>query len=157
MMQVQADLTFTVDVPDRAAHPTRCTGRVRSQGQLVVVALSPMPSLGGSSTRPLVRPLAQRLDDLGLTVQVEGPDGPLVRLGAGVQAPPWQQLLTRSTRIHLVSLRALVRSVGGPRIFEVALPPLAALPWVAGRQRTRRKRVLVVLRQVSRRVTGRRR
>jgi hypothetical protein len=159
-LQIRADLTFTVDVPPHGglgSHPTRCTGRVRAGGQQVDIHLSPMPSLGGSATRPLVRPLAQRLEDLGLTVQVEGPDGPLVRLGAGVRAPWWQQLVTRSSRIHLVSVRALARSVGGPRIFEVALPPAAVLPAVFNDQRRSRQRVEVVARQVLRRLTGHRR
>ncbi|WP_375425626.1 hypothetical protein [uncultured Friedmanniella sp.] len=159
-LQLRADLTFTVDVPPhagRGAHPTRCSGRVRAEGSQVEVHLSPMPSLGGSATRPLVRPLAQQLDDLGLTVQVEGPDGPLVRLGSGVRAPWWQQLVTRSSRIHLVSVRALTRSIGGPRIFEVALPPAAVLPAVFDRQRRPRRRVEVALRQGLRRLTGHRR
>jgi hypothetical protein len=159
-LQLQADLTFTVDVPahaGRGAHPTRCTGRVRAEGQQVEIHLSPMPSLGGSATRPLVRPLAQRLEDLGLTVQVEGPDGPLVRLGSGVRAPWWQQLVTRSSRIHLVSVRALARSVGGPRIFEVALPPAAVLPAVSDDQRRSRRRASVSARQLLRRLTSHRR
>lgn len=159
-LQVRADLTFTVDVPPHVGGgraPTRCTGRVQADGQEITVDLSPMPSLGGSSTRPLVRPFAQQLDDLGLTVQVAGPDGPLVRIGAGVQAPWWQQLVTRSARIHLVSVRALTRSFGGPRIFEVALPPAAVLPLVTDRQRTTRRRVAVTVRQLARRVVRRRR
>ena len=123
----------------------------------MTVDLTPMPSLGGSSTRPLVRPLAQQLDDLGLTVQVAGPDGPLVRLGAGVRAPWWQRLVTRSSRIHLISVRALARSVGGPRIFEAALPPAAVLPAVTDDQRSTRRRVAVAGRQLLRRVTRRRR
>jgi hypothetical protein len=154
-MRVQADLTFTVDVPGRALHPTRCTGRVEAAGQEITVSFSPMPSLGGSATRPLVRPLAKRLDELGLTLQVRGPDGPLVRLGAGVQAPWWQWPVTRSGRIRLVSARALARSVGGPKVFEVAAPPLAVLPAVTGR--SRRRRATAALRQLNRRVTGRRR
>lgn len=116
-----------------------------------------MPSLGGSSTRPLVRPLAQQLDDLGLSVEVSGPDGPLVRLGAGVQAPWWQRLVTRSARIELVSFRALARSVGGPRIFEAALPPSTVLPLVTEAQRSPLRRAEVTGRQLVRRVTRRRR
>jgi hypothetical protein len=104
-----------------------------------------------------VRPLAERLDDLGLTLVVRGPDGPLVRLGAGVDAPWWQWPATRSSRIELLSRRALTRSLRGPRVFEVALPPSTVLPAVTDRQRSRRRRVAVALRQVGRRVTRRRR
>ena len=157
-LRVRADLTFTVDVPGDAAHPTRCTGRVEADGgRDVTVSFSPMPSLGGTSTRPLVRPLAERLDDLGLTLHVHGPDGPLVRLGAGVDAPWWQWPATRSSRIELVSARAVARSLRGPRVFEVALPPSAVLPAVGDRQRSGRRRVAVALRQLGRRVVRRRR
>lgn len=153
-MRVRADLAFTVDLPG-PSQPTRCTGQVQASGQDVTVSFAPMPSLAGSSTRPLVRPLAERLDELGLTLQVQGPDGPLVRLGAGVRAPWWQWPVTRSGRIQLVSARALARSLGGPKVFEVAAPPLAVLPAVSGR--SRRRRATATLRQVARRVTGRRR
>jgi hypothetical protein len=88
---------------------------------------------------------------------VQGPDGPLVRLGAGVDAPVWQWPATRSRRVELLSPRALARSLRGPRVFEVALPPAAVLPAVTGRQRSRRRRVAVALRQVARRVARRRR
>jgi hypothetical protein len=159
-LQIRADLAFTVDVPHhggRGSHPTQCSGRVRADGQQVDIHLSPLPSLGGSATRPLVRPLAQRLDDLGITVQVEGPDGPLIRLGAGVRAPWWQQLVTRSSRIHLISVRALTRSVGGPRIFEVALPPAAVLPDLSDNDESSRRSLRIPARQLLRRVTRHRR
>lgn len=157
-LRVRADLTFSVDVPGHSARPTRCTGRVEADGgQDVTVTFSPMPSLGGASTRPLVRPLADRLDGLGLTLLVQGPDGPLVRLGAGVAGPWWQWPATRSSRIELLSRRALARSLRGPRVFEVALPPAAVLPAVTDRQRSRRRRAGVALRQVGRRLVRRRR
>lgn len=157
-LQVRADLRFTVDVPGRSARPTRCTGRVEADGgQDVIVTFAPMPSLGGTSTRPLVRPLAERLDDLGLTLHLHGPDGPLIRLGAGVDAPWWQWPATRSARIELLDPRALARSRRGPRVFEVALPPSAVLPAVTDRQRSRRRRVVTALRQLGRRVVRRRR
>ena len=157
-MEVTADLTFRVDVPSRSAAPTRCTGRVQADGHEITVSFSTTPSLGGSSTRPLVRPLAQQLERLGLVVRLVGPDGPLLRLGAGVRAPRWQLLATRSSRIELLSVRAVARSIGGPRLFEAALPPQAVLPAVSDRQRTRRRRAAVALRQVGRRLaSGRRR
>lgn len=156
-MRVRADLAFQVDVPGRSAAPTRCSGRVQADGQEITVSFSQTPSLGGSSTRPLVRPLAQRLERLGLVVRVVGPDGPLLRLGAGVRAPRWQLIATRSSRIELLSARALARSFGGPRVFEAALPPGVVLPAVSERQRSRRRRVAVALRQAGRRLAGRRR
>lgn len=156
-MLVTADLTFQVDVPGRSAAGDRCVGRVQADGQVVTVAFDPMPSLGGSSTRPLVRPLAKQLHDLGLTVVVAGPDGPLIRVGAEAHAPRWQQILTRGLHVELVSLRSVLRSFRGPQVFKVALPPAAVLPAVTHAQRTRRRRVSVAARQVLRRATGRRR
>lgn len=132
-------------------------GRVQADGQVITVEFDPMPSLGGSSTRPLVRPLANRLHDLGLTVVVAGPDGPLIRIGAEAQAPRWQQIVTRGLHVELISPRAVVRSLRGPTVFKVALPPAAVLPAVTNEQRSTRRRVSVAVRQVLRRVTGRRR
>lgn len=154
---VTADLTFQVDVPGRSAIPTRCTGRVQADGHDITVEFNPMPSLGGGSTRPLVRPLANQLDRLGLTVTVVGPDGPLIRVGAHARAPWWQRLVTRGLRVELISPRALLRSIGGPQVFAVALPPAAVLPAVTTRQRSTRRRVVVAVTQAVRRVTGRRR
>jgi hypothetical protein len=156
-MRVRADLVFQVDVPGRSADPTRCTGRVQADGQEITVRFSTTPSLGGSSTRPLVRPLAAQLERLGLTVSLVGPDGPLLRLGAGVRAPRWQWVATRSSRIELLSVRTWSRSLRGPRLFEAALPTGAALPAVTHRQRTHRRRVAVALCQAGRRLAGGRR
>ena len=173
-VRVTADLTFLVDVPAparrrswrslspralgaRSTHPTRCTGRVRADGHEITVELEPLPSLGGGSSRPLVRPLANHLDRNGLTVHIVGPHGPLIRLGASARAPWWQLPATHGSRIELVSLRALARSLRGPRIFEMALPPAAVLPTVTEAQRSTRRRVAVAARQVLRRVSGRRR
>lgn len=158
-MHVTADLAFQVEVDGsgRASQPIRCTGRLHARGQDVTVEFTPAPSLGGSSTRPLVRPLARRLAEEGLTVHLVGPDGLLLRLGAGVRAPRWQWLATRSRIIELGAPAVLARSLRGPRLFEVALPPAVALPAATRRQRSRRGRVLVAARQLGRRVTGRRR
>ena len=156
-MQVVADLTFSVEVPGTPVRPGRCDGRVRADGGQITVELDPMPSLAGATTRPLVRPLADRLATLGLTVQLVGPTGPLIRLGAGVRAPWWQVALTHGRRVELVSVRALARSLGGPKVFEVALPDLAALPVLTRRGHSRRRRLLTAVRQLGRRVTGRRR
>ena len=154
---VTADLTFRVEVPRRSGHPTRCTGRVTADGRDIAVEFDPMPSLGGASTRPLVRPFANQLHRLGLTVVVAGPGGPLVRIGAHAEAPRWQRLLTRGLHVELISVRGLARSLGGPRVFAVALPPAAVLPAVTRRQRSLPERATVAVRQAVRRVSGKRR
>ena len=157
-MKIVADLRFEV-VPDgsgRDLHPTPTRGRVQADGTDVVVELSQTPSLAGKGTRPLVRPLAQALDDHGLTVHLTGPSGPLLHVGHGVRAPWWQVPATGSRFIRVESVGQVVRSWRGPRLFQVALPPLVVQPGMA-LTRTRRERLRVLARQLLRRVTRRRR
>lgn len=155
-MRVAADLSFSIDLPNPANRPSRCNGRVEADGSVVSVVFDPMPSLVVPSARSLARPLAHQLDRVGLTVQIVGPDGPLVRVGAGVEAPRWQRIATRGAPIQLVSIRALLRSLTGPRIFKVALPSATALPrFTASRSRLAGARS--VARQVRQQISARRR
>lgn len=158
MLKIVADLTFEVESDDasRGAHPTRTTGRVQADGSDVTVELSSTPSLAGSGTRPLVRPLAQSLDDNGLTVHLVGPSGPLLHVGHGVRAPWWQVPATGSRFIRVVSVPRVVRSLRGPRLFQVALPPIVVQPGMA-LTRSRSGRFVLIVRQLLRRVTNRRR
>ncbi len=155
-MKIVADLAFEV-VTDasRGPHPTPVTGRVRADGSEVVVEFSDTPSLAGAGTRPLVRPLAEALDEHGLTVRLTGPSGTLLRLGRGVRAPWWQLPATSSRRIEVTSVPLALRSLRGPRLFEAALPPLLAQPGAL--RLSRRRRALAVARQGLRRLTDRRR
>ena len=157
-MKIVADLTFEVSPDDshRGAHPAPTTGRVRADGTDVSVEFSRTPSLAGAGTRPLVRPLAQALDDQGLTVHLTGPSGPLLDVGHGVHAPWWQVPATGSRFIRVASVPLAVRSLRGPRLFQVALPPLLVQPQTA-LTRTPRQRVTLFARQLLRRVTSRRR
>ena len=156
-MKIVADLRLevTTDASLRDPHPTRTTGRVRADGTDVTVELSQTPSLAGKGTRPVVRPVAQALDDQGLTVHLTGPSGPLLHVGHGVRAPWWQVPATGSRLIRVASVPLALRSLRGPRLFEVALPPLLAQPGALNLS-TRRRRLLVV-QQVLRRITRRRR
>ncbi len=155
-MKIVADLHFEVTSDDdRDPHPTPTTGRVRADGSDVTVEFSRTPSLAGGGTRPLVRPLAQTLDDNGLTVHLTGPSGPLLHVGHGVRAPWWQVPATGSRFVRVASVPLAVRSLRGPRLFEVALPPLLALP--AALDLSPHRRRLLVARQVLRRLTRRRR
>jgi hypothetical protein len=157
-MKIVADLRFQVtpDASGPGPHPAPPTGTVRADGSDVTVAFSQTPSLAGKGTRPLVRPLAQTLDDNGLTVHLTGPEGTLLDVGHGVRAPWWQVPATGSRFIRVVSLPLALRSLRGPRLFQVALPPLIVQPSMA-LTRTRRERVRIVARQLLRRVVRRRR
>ncbi|SEP71261.1 hypothetical protein [Microlunatus flavus] len=156
-MKIVADLAFQV-VPDgtaRGPHPTPVTGRVRADGSEVTVEFSTTPSLAGSGTRPLVRPLARTLDEHGVTVRLTGPSGTLLTLGHGVRTPWWQVPATSSRRIAVASVPLALRSLRGPRLFAAALPPLLAQPGAL--RLSRRRRAFAVARQALRRVTDRRR
>jgi hypothetical protein len=156
-VKIVADLTFEV-VPDgtaRGEDPAPVRGRVLAGGSVVTVDFSRTPSLAGTGTRPLVRPLAHTLDEHGLTVRLTGPSGTLLRLGHGVRAPWWQVPATSSRRIEVTSVPLALRSLRGPRLFAAALPPLLAQPGAL--RLSRRRRALAVVRQVLRRVTDRRR
>ena len=157
-MKIVADLHFQVmnDASGPGPHPAPTTGTVRADGSDVVVEFSQTPSLAGKGTRPVVRPVAQSLDDQGLTVHLTGPSGPLLHVGHGVRAPWWQVPATGSRLIRVASVPLALRSLRGPRLFEVALPPLVVQPSMA-LTRTRRERVRIVARQLLRRVTRRRR
>ena len=156
-MKIVADLRFevTTDASGRDPHPTPTTGRVRADGSDVTVEFSQTPSLAGKGTRPVVRPVAQQLDDQGLTVHLTGPSGPLLHVGHGVRAPWWQVPATGTRLIRVASVPLAVRSLRGPRLFQVALPPLLAQPGALTLS-TRRRRLLV-LQQALRRITRRRR
>lgn len=157
-MKIVADLRFEVtpDDSDRGAHPTPTTGRVRADGSDVTVDFSRTPSLAGKGTRPVVRPFARTLDEHGLTVHLVGPSGPLLHVGHGVRAPWWQVPATGSRLIRVASVRLAARSLRGPRLFAVALPPFVVQPGTA-LTRTRRERLRLVASQLVRRVTRRRR
>ncbi|MGI3785955.1 MAG: hypothetical protein ACRYG2_34860 [Janthinobacterium lividum] len=156
-MKIVADLHFEVSPDDdQDPHPTPTTGRVRADGSDVTVEFSRTPSLAGGGTRPLVRPLAQTLDDHGLTVHLTGPSGPLLHVGHGVRAPWWQVPATGSRFVRVASVALAVRSLRGPQLFRVALPPLVVQPGMA-LTRSRRERLVILARQLLRRVTRRRR
>lgn len=156
-MKIVADLTFEVDPggPVRGPHPAPVTGRVRADGSEITVEFSRTPSLAGSGTRPLVRPLARSLDEHGLTVRLTGPTGTLLRIGHGVRAPWWQVPATSSRHIQVASVPLALRALRGPRLFRAALPPLLAQPGAL--RLSRRRRAAAVVRQTLRRVTQHRR
>jgi hypothetical protein len=156
-MKIVADLRFEVTTDDaRDPDPAPTTGRVRADGSDVTVEFSQTPSLAGKGTRPVVRPLARSLDDNGLTVHLVGPSGPLLHVGHGVRAPWWQVPATGSRFVRVASIPLAVRSLRGPQLFKVALPPFVVQPGMA-LTRTRRERLFLVAQQLVRRVTNRRR
>jgi len=156
-MKIVADLRFEVTTDgDRDPHPAPTTGQVRADGSDLTVEFSQTPSLAGKGTRPVVRPLASTLDDNGLTVHLVGPAGPLLHVGHGVRAPWWQVPVTGSRFVRVASIPLAVRSLRGPRLFKVALPPFVVQPGMA-LTKGRRERFFLIVQQLVRRATKRRR
>ncbi len=126
---VRADLIFSVEVP-RPGHgatdaPDRIEGRVIGSGHVITVAFSQTPSLTAPAARNLARGVAHRLDDLGLTIRLAGPEETVIaELGHLVRSPWWQRPLTRSRLIRVVSVRGGLRSLSGPKLFVAALPDI---------------------------------
>ncbi len=132
MLNISADLSFTVTPAGSSRGRTgrrtdQVEGRVTGRGQVVTVTFSRTPSLTAPATRDLAGALANQLDDQGLTVRLAGPDDAVIaEMGHRVRSPLWQLPLTRNRAIRVVSVRAALRSLRGPRLFVAALPNRAA-------------------------------
>lgn len=97
------------------------SGRVQADGSRISVTFSRSPSLRGPA-RSSSRRCADALGRAGLTVHVIGPYGPVITAGHDVRSPWWQALATGSRRIRLGSRRAVLDTLRGPRLFDVAVP-----------------------------------
>ncbi len=135
VLHLEADLTFAIDVPsDRGGPDTRLTGTVRASGNQVQIHSDHLMMLAGQPSRTAVRQVADQLARLGLAVEVSGPDGPVVTLGA-VRTTVAQRLVTRSRHMRLGSLSQVLRAVVARRpsapdavsLVTAGLPP--GTPW----------------------------
>ena len=106
-LHVESDLTFSVTGPSGPV-----TGRVEASGATVTVRTSdPVATLdaalGGQPYTPsAIEALAARLADSGITVDVSGPQGTVVTLGAGVTSTIGR-ILAGSRLVRPGSLRAV--------------------------------------------------
>ncbi|MET1132400.1 MAG: hypothetical protein ABWX60_03135 [Aeromicrobium sp.] len=135
VLHVAADLTFDIDVPADGAQPaTHLHGTVRASGNQVAIHSDDILAVAGQPSRSDVRQMATEVARLGLVVEVSGPDGVIITIGA-VRAPRLQRLVTRSPHMRLGSwghaLRAvLARRRSASRSVSLAssgLPP--GTPW----------------------------
>ncbi|MRJ77467.1 FHA domain-containing protein [Aeromicrobium sp. SMF47] len=134
-LQLEADLTFDIDVPAGEGHPAaHVHATVTAEGNHVRVHSDDILSLVGQPSRAAVRSMAAQLARLGLVVDVSGPDGLIVSLGA-VDPSPAHRLVTRSRHMRLGSwtraaaaARARLRpSSRATRLRGPGLPP--GTPW----------------------------
>jgi len=135
VLHLAADLTFDVDVPADGEQPAaHLHGTVRASGNRVQIHSDDLMALAGQPSRDAVRRVAEELAGLGLAVELSGPDGVVVTLGA-VRAPVLQRLVTRSRHMRLGgwgrALRAVVARRGtaarSVSLTSAGLPP--GTPW----------------------------
>lgn len=134
-LHLAADLTFDIDVPEGDGYPAaHVHADVTADGNRVHVHSDDILSLVGQPSRAAVRKIAAQLAQLGLIVDVSGPDGLIVSLGA-VQSSAMHRLVTRSRHMRLGSwtraaaaARARLRpSSRATRLRAPGLPP--GTPW----------------------------
>lgn len=127
--RVDADLRFSLAEPSGGG----TSGTVQAAGTELKVTLSSLdaPLWQRMPSLHQVRPLAKVLAEQGLTIVVEGPQGPVATLGA-VKRSRTQQLVTRSAHIRLGKIRALAPLVRHGRRSKAPgislLPPATPLP-----------------------------
>jgi hypothetical protein len=135
VLHLEADLTFDIDVPADGPQPAaHLHGTVRALGNQVRIHSDDILALAGQPSREAVRHMADELARLGLTVEVSGPDGVIVTVGA-LRAPTLHRLVTRSRHMRLGSwtgalAAVLARGRSASRSVNLTssgLPP--ATPW----------------------------
>jgi len=135
VLHLAADLTFEIDVPADGAQPAaHLQGTVQATGNQVRIHSDDILSLAGQPSRTAVRQMADELARLGLAVEVSGPDGVIVTMGA-VRSPRLQRLVTRSRHLRLASWRRALGAVLARRrsdsrsvsLTSTGLPP--STPW----------------------------
>lgn len=142
VLHLDADLTFDIEVPSDDGGPAaQLHGTLTASGNRVTISSDDLMSIAGQPSRTAVRRVADELARLGLAVQVCGPDGVVVTLGA-VRPGRLQRLVTRSRHMELGSwtraLSAVVargRKRGAVTLTSTGMPPgtpWPPLPTVAG-------------------------
>ncbi len=154
MVRLDIDLTFSetelaagagADAGDDAAGPAPFEGTVTASGTEVRIVVNDPSRLPGNGRRSLAEltVVADALAARGISVRLDGPDGPILQLG-DVRSSRLQRLVTGSPHIRLGSLAAvaplLVRRTNG-RALTFPVPPTTPLPLVPTVNRLVRRRV----------------
>lgn len=98
-LSVDADLTFSLDVPGDGAAGS-VTGHITGSGTALEMRLSDPLAFAGRGDAKAVRGLAGVLAAHGLSLTVVTPAGPLVTMGATLP-PWWQRRVTGSRHIRI--------------------------------------------------------
>lgn len=135
VLHLAADLTIDIDVPAGDGSPAaHVHAVVEASGNWVHIHSDDLLSLVGQPSRAAVRQMAEQLARLGLVVDVSGPDGLIVSMGA-VHPSVLHRIVTLSPYMRLGSwrraaeaARARLRpSSRSTRLRSAGLPP--GTPW----------------------------
>ncbi len=145
MVRLDIDLAFSEHEEGRDADVPPFEGTITAAGTEVRIVVSDPSRLPGNGRRTLAEmsTVADALASRGISVTLEGPDGPILQLG-DVKSGALQRVITGSKHIRLGSVSAvaplLVRR-NGDRTLTFPVPPETPLPLVPTINRTVRRRV----------------
>jgi hypothetical protein len=143
-LSVEADLEFSVDLPESRS----VTGRLSGSGKQLELRLTDPSLFAGRSDVSAVRGLADGLARQGFRLTVVAPAGPLVTLGVP-RTSWWQRRLTGSRHVRVIrgaGLWSLVRGrlsapSGGALPAATLVPPSTLFPLVPTLRRRPRRPV----------------
>ena len=144
MVRLDIDLAFSEQEAGDADTPP-FEGTITASGTEVRIVVSDPSRLPGNGRRTLAElsAVAEALASRGISVKLEGPDGPILQLG-DVKSGALQRVITGSKHIRLGSVGAvaplLVRR-NGDRTLTFPVPPETPLPLVPTINRTVRRRI----------------
>ncbi|SDO30238.1 hypothetical protein SAMN04487848_0277 [Microbacterium sp. ru370.1] len=144
MVRLDIDLAFSEQEAGDADTPP-FEGTITASGTEVRIVVSDPSRLPGNGRRTLAElsTVADALASRGISVKLEGPDGPILQLG-DVKSGALQRVITGSKHIRLGSVAAvaplLVRR-NGDRTLTFPVPPETPLPLVPTINRTVRRRI----------------
>jgi len=112
---IDADLSFSVELPDEGQGGASVSGTVTGQGRHLEVRSDDVGAMSSGASLGQARAMAAGLAAWGLTVTVVGPDGPVVSVG-DVKPNRLARLLTRSKHIRIEDWRqaASLRGAAAP-------------------------------------------
>ena len=145
MVRLDIDLAFSEErAGEDAAHPP-FEGTITAAGSEVRVTISDPTRLPGNGRRTLAElsTVADALAKRGISVCLEGPDGPILHLGE-VKSSLLQRVVTGSPHIRLGSVAALAPLLTRRRdgqALSIPVPPETPLPLVPTVNRVVRRRV----------------
>jgi hypothetical protein len=145
MVRLDIDLSFSETSSDDDATIEPFEGTITASGSEIVVRVSHPSRLPGNGRRSLgdLSAVAKGLADRGISLRLEGPDGPILQLGE-VKGSRLQRLVTGSPHIRLGSIQALAPLLvrrNGNQALTFPMPPATPFPLAPTVNRVVRRRV----------------